>query len=183
MTKIIETNIESLVPDNKNFNKGTEYGDRLMDESLRKFGLARSIVIDKNNRIIAGNKTAEKAADIGFTDVLVVEVDGNQLVAVKRKDIDLDSAKGRELALADNATSKANLAWDESMIEEVSQQWGFEPQDWGVDVFQQEEPEQEEQSGKKEISTQLIVECGDVTKLSLLFSELQDRGFSVELKE
>lgn len=183
MTKIIETNIESLVPDNKNFNKGTEYGDRLMDESLRKFGLARSIVIDKNNRIIAGNKTAEKAADIGFTDVLVVEVDGNQLVAVKRKDIDLDSAKGRELALADNATSKANLAWDESLIEEVSQQWGFEPQDWGVDVFQQEEPEQEEQSGKKEISTRLIVECGDVTKLSLLFSELQDRGFSVELKE
>lgn len=183
MTKIIETNIESLVPDNKNFNKGTEYGDRLMDESLRKFGLARSIVIDKNNRIIAGNKTAEKAADIGFTDVLVVEVDGNQLVAVKRKDIDLDTAKGRELALADNATSKANLAWDESLIEEVSQQWGFEPQDWGVDVFQQEEPEQEEPSGKKEISTRLIVECGDVTKLSLLFSELQDRGFTVELKE
>lgn len=183
MTKIIETNIESLVPDNKNFNKGTEYGDRLMDESLRKFGLARSIVIDKNNRIIAGNKTAEKAADIGFTDVLVVEVDGNQLVAVKRKDIDLDSAKGRELALADNATSKANLALDESLIEEVSQQWGFEPQDWGVDVFQQEEPEQEEPSGKKEISTRLIVECGDVTKLSLLFSELQDRGFTVELKE
>lgn len=183
MTKIIETNIESLVPDNKNFNKGTEYGDRLVDESLRKFGLARSIVIDKNNRIIAGNKTAEKAADIGFTDVLVVEVDGNQLVAVKRKDIDLDSAKGRELALADNATSKANLAWDESLIEEVSQQWGFEPQDWGVDVFQQEEPEQEKPSGKKEISTRLIVECGDVTKLSLLFSELQDRGFTVELKE
>ena len=183
MTKIIETNIESLVPDNKNFNKGTEYGDRLMDESLRKFGLARSIVIDKNNRIIAGNKTAEKAADIGFTDVLVVEVDGNQLVAVKRKDIDLDSVKGRELALADNATSKANLAWDESLIEEVSQQWGFEPQDWGVDVFQQEEPEQEEPSGKKEISTRLIVECGDVAKLSLLFSELQDRGFTVELKE
>lgn len=183
MTKIIETNIESLVPDNKNFNKGTEYGDRLMDESLRKFGLARSIVIDKNNRIIAGNKTAEKAADIGFTDVLVVEVDGNQLVAVKRKDIDLDSAKGRELALADNATSKANLAWDESMIEEVSQQWGFEPQEWGVDVSMQEEPEQEEPSGKKEISSRLIVECGDVTKLSLLFSELQDRGFSVELKE
>lgn len=183
MTKIIETNIESLVPDNKNFNKGTEYGDRLMDESLRKFGLARSIVIDKNNRIIAGNKTAEKAADIGFTDVLVVEVDGNQLVAVKRNDIDLDSAKGRELALADNATSKANLAWDESMIEEVSQQWGFEPQEWGVDVSMQEEPEQEEPSGKKEISTRLIVECGDVTKLSLLFSELQDRGFSVELKE
>ena len=134
MAKVIETNIESLVPDNKNFNKGTQYGDHLMDESLRRFGLGRSILIDKNNRIIAGNKTAEKAADIGFTDVVLVEVDGNQLVAVKRKDIDLDSAKGRELALADNATGKANLAWDEELIADLSAQFNFEPGDWGVDV-------------------------------------------------
>ena len=134
MAKVIETNIESLVPDNKNFNKGTQYGDHLMDESLRRFGLGRSILIDKNNRIIAGNKTAEKAADIGFTDVVVVEVDGNQLVAVKRKDIDLDSAKGRELALADNATGKANLAWDEELIADLSAQFNFEPGDWGVEI-------------------------------------------------
>ena len=134
MAKVIETNIESLVPDNKNFNKGTQFGDHLMDESLRRFGLGRSILIDKNNRIIAGNKTAEKAADIGFTDVVVVEVDGNQLVAVKRKDIDLDSAKGRELALADNATRKANLAWDEELMAELSALFNFEPGDWGVDV-------------------------------------------------
>ena len=134
MAKVIETNIESLVPDNKNFNKGTQFGDHLMDESLRRFGLGRSILIDKSNRIIAGNKTAEKAADIGFTDVVVVEVDGNQLVAVKRKDIDLDSAKGRELALADNATGKANLAWDEELIADLSAQFNFEPGDWGVDV-------------------------------------------------
>ena len=134
MAKVIETNIESLVPDNKNFSKGTQYGDHLMDESLRRFGLGRSILIDKNNRIIAGNKTAEKAADIGFTDVVVVEVDGNQLVAVKRKDIDLDSAKGRELALADNATGKANLAWDEDLISDISAQFNFEPGDWGVEI-------------------------------------------------
>lgn len=183
MAKIIETNIESLVPDDKNFNKGTQYGDHLMDESLRKFGLGRSILIDKNNRIIAGNKTAEKAADIGFTDVVVVEVDGNQLVAVKRKDIDLDSAKGRELALADNATGKANLSWDEKMIAEMANKFDFNPDDWGVDVSMEEPDNEEEEQTKKEISTRLIVECGDVSKLSMLFSELQDRGFKCELKE
>lgn len=181
MAKVIETNIESLVPDNKNFNKGTEYGDRLMDESLRRFGLGRSILIDKNNRIIAGNKTAEKAADIGFTDVVVVEVDGNQLVAVKRKDIDLDSAKGREFALADNATGKANLCFDTDLIMQEAEKFDFDPEDWGVPMEQPEEEQQED--GKKEISTKLIVECGDVSKLSLLFSELQDRGFKCELKE
>ncbi len=171
------------MPDNNNFNKGTEYGDRLMDESLRRFGLGRSILIDKNNRIIAGNKTAEKAADIGFTDVLVVEVDGNQLVAVKRKDIDLDTSKGRELALADNATGKANLSWDERMIAEMAAKFDFNPDDWGVDVSMDEADNEEEEQTKKEISTRLIVECGDVSKLSMLFSELQDRGFKCELKE
>lgn len=171
------------MPDNKNFNKGTEYGDRLMDESLRRFGLGRSILIDKNNRIIAGNKTAEKAADIGFTDVLVVEVDGNQLVAVKRNDIDLDTSKGRELALADNATGKANLSWDERMIAEMAAKFDFNPDDWGVDVSMDEADNEEEEQTKKEISTRLIVECGDVSKLSMLFSELQDRGFKCELKE
>ena len=166
MTKIIETNIESLVPDNKNFNKGTEYGDRLMDESLRRFGLGRSILIDKNNRIIAGNKTAEKAADIGFTDVVVVEVDGNQLVAVKRKDIDIDSAKGRELALADNATGKANLAWDEELISAMAEKWDFEPGDWGVEIPDGEEESQPQ--GKEEQETGAIeVRCkpGDIWQL------------------
>lgn len=181
MAKVIETNIESLVPDNKNFNKGTEFGDHLMDESLRKFGLGRSILLDKNDRIIAGNKTAEKASELGFENVLIVETDGNTLVAVKRKDVDLDSAKGREFALADNATSKANLCFDTDLIMQEAEKFDFDPEDWGVPMEQPEEEQQED--GKKEISTKLIVECGDVSKLSLLFSELQDRGFKCELKE
>jgi hypothetical protein len=181
MAKIIETSVEQLIPDNKNFNKGTEYGQHLIEESLRKFGAGRSILLDKNNRIIAGNKTIENAAIVGLENVIIVETDGNQIVAVKRKDIDLDSAKGRELALADNATSKANLAWDMDIITEQAERFAIDPEDWGVSM---PEPETEEpQDTKKQLDTRLIVECGDVSKLSLLFSELQDRGFKCELKE
>ncbi|ERI85131.1 hypothetical protein HMPREF1981_02018 [Bacteroides pyogenes F0041] len=181
MAKVVEAQIQSLVFDDKNFNKGTEYGEHLMDESLRKFGLGRSILLDKNDRIIAGNKTTEKAGELGFEKVVIVETDGSTLVAVKRNDIDLDSQKGRELALADNATSKANLSWDEEMIMQCAEQFDFDPEEWGVSMSETEEEGQEEP--KKEIDTRLIVECGDVTKLSLLFSELQDRGFKCELKE
>lgn len=183
MARIIETTIENLVPDNKNFNKGTQFGDHLMDKSLREFGLGRSILIDKNDRIIAGNKTFEKAGEIGFENLVVVETDGSTLVAVKRKDIDLDSPKGREMALADNATSEANLAWDNDLIFEQAEKFDFNPEDWGISLDSDSEKEEEQEDGKKEIDTQLIVECGDVTKLSLLFSELQDRGFKCELKE
>lgn len=179
--KVIETSVDSLVLDDKNFNKHTEYGMRLLEESLRKFGLGRSILIDKNNRIIAGNGVIETASQIDLNNVIIVETDGNTLVAVKRKDIDLDSQKGRELALADNATSKANLSWNEDMIIQCAEQFDFEPEDWGISM---EEPEEEKvEDAKKVIDTHLIVECGDVTKLSLLFSELQDRGFKCELKE
>jgi hypothetical protein len=184
MAKMIETRIENLIPDNKNFNKGTQFGEHLMDESLRKFGLGRSILIDKNNRIIAGNKTTEKAADIGFDNVIIVETDGKSLVAVKRTDIDLDSAKGRELALADNATSKENLCFDTDLIMQEAEKFDFDPEDWGVSIEEETGNEADnENKGKKVIDTRLIVECGDVTKLSLLFSELQDRGFKCELKE
>lgn len=184
MARLIETSIENLVPDNLNANKGTEYGQRLLEDSLRKFGAGRSILIDKNNRVIAGNKTVENAVNIGLDNVIVVETNGNQIVAVRRKDIDLDSEKGRELALADNATGKANLAWDTNAIKEITEQWNnIKIEDWGIDVGLLEEAKEEEEPAKKEISTRLIVECGDVTKLSLLFSELQERGFDVELKE
>lgn len=183
MGKVSKAKITDLVVDNHNFNKGTQFGDHLMDESLRQFGLGRSILIDKNNRIIAGNKTTEKSGELGFEDVLIVETDGKTLVAVKRTDIDLDSKAGRELALADNATAKANLEWDEEEIAEAAATFDFDPSDWGVCLDDDSDDGEEEESGKKEISTRLIVECKDVTKLSMLFSELQDRGFECELKE
>ena len=181
MTRIIETSIEHLVPDDHNFNKGTEYGDHLMDESLRKFGLGRSILLDRNNRIIAGNKTTEKAGELGFEKVVIVETDGHTLVAVKRNDVDLDSQVGRELALADNATSKANLAWDEEQIKMCAEGFKFDPEDWGVTLSEIEEEEEEE--APKNDDPRLIVSSADLTKLSMLLNELEGRGFKCEIKE
>ena len=124
--------ISDLTPDDKNYNKGSEFGNSLIEKSLRKFGAGRSILIDKNNRIIAGNKTIENAASIGLDDIIVVETTGNQIVAVKRMDIDLDSKKGRELALADNASAKANINWD---FEAINFDWNeTEITEWGLDL-------------------------------------------------
>lgn len=130
--KVSETKLDKLTPDNINANKGTEYGQHLIEKSLRELGAGRSILLDKNNRIIAGNKTVENAANIGLENVIIVETTGDQIVAVKRMDIDLDSKQGRELALSDNATSKANLAWDEAAVQAINEQWDIKPEDWGV---------------------------------------------------
>jgi sporulation protein YlmC with PRC-barrel domain len=143
------TKLKDLIPDNKNFNKGTEYGNSLIEKSLRKFGAGRSILIDKNNRIIAGNKTIENAAAIGLEDLQIVESDGTKIIAVKRTDIDLDSKEGRELALADNATAKANIDWDIETTFEVANEFGFDAGEWGINDVNEIEPSGDDLIGEE----------------------------------
>jgi DNA modification methylase len=126
--------ITDLKFDDKNFNTGSEYGNSLIKKSFLKFGAGRSIVLDKNNRIIAGNKSVTNAVAMGLTDVQIVESDGKRMIAVKRMDIDLDSPEGREMALADNASAKANIILDAELIEAelgiaICEEWGVEPVD------------------------------------------------------
>lgn len=125
---------KDLIFDDLNFNKGTFEGNVLMEKSLSELKAGRSILIDKDNRIIAGNKTAEVADKLGMK-VRIVEVSGDELVAVKRTDIDLDSKEGRELALADNSTTHVNLAWDQQNLEAVMATYeDFDPAKYGVDL-------------------------------------------------
>lgn len=110
--KITETNIETLRQDDKNFNKGTKRGAIMMKHSIETLGLGRSILLDKDNNIIAGNKTQETAKELGIDNVVIVETDGTKVVAVKRTDLSLNSKKGREMALADNKTAQENIDLD-----------------------------------------------------------------------
>lgn len=180
--EIKKISIADLVPDDKNFNKGTEYGGQLLERSFEKFGAGRSILLDKNNRIIAGNKASEKYGALGGEDVLVVETDGTKLVAVKRTDIDLDSKEGRELALADNATQKADLDFDEETIKEATAKWGIEPEDWGVGLDEVTEKIKEDLSEElSEYNFRLEITCASESEQEQMYNELTGRGFECRI--
>ena len=125
-------NIEELVYDDHNFNQHTAEGMELLEKSIRENKFGRSILIDKDNRIIAGNGIVEAATKTGTKKIRVIETDGDELIAVKRKDLSLDSKEGRRLALADNATSAANLKWDEEELENAEKEWEVSLDDWSV---------------------------------------------------
>lgn len=165
MAKLIKSKIENLTPDDHNFNKGSEYGNHLIEKSFREFGAGRSILIDRNNRIIAGNKSIEAASSIGMENVVIVETTGDEIVAVKRTDIDLDSKKGRELALADNATNKANLDFDEEEISKLSEQFEFDASDWGIDLGIDVDVEEAELSEDEKRNIEKRCNLGDVWQL------------------
>lgn len=127
------SNISDLKFDDKNFNQHTEYGMGLLEKSLRENGAGRSILIDKDNNIIAGNGIIEAAGNIGLEKVKVVETSGDEIIAVKRTDIKLDSKKGREMALADNATAAADLSWNEGIVAAETDKHGIDTESWGLD--------------------------------------------------
>ena len=106
----------------------------LLEKSLRENGAGRSILVDKDDNIIAGNGIVEAAINAGIKKTRVVEVTGDELVVVKRTDLELDSKKGRKMALADNATAAADLAWNEENIAVETDKWDIVPEDWGVKI-------------------------------------------------
>jgi hypothetical protein len=109
--------LTQLVLDERNANKGTKRGRELLDESLEKYGAGRSVVLDRRDRVIAGNKTVEAARAAGMKSVAVIESDGSSLVAVQRGDLDLKrDKKARELAIADNRVSETDLEWNTEVL-------------------------------------------------------------------
>jgi len=118
------TSIKDLKSDHKNARKRTDRSAKLIAESLQRYGAARSIVIDEENRILAGNGTIEGAKAAGIKNVRVIETDGTEIIAVKRTGLTEDEKIG--LALADNRTSDLS-DWDRDMLQQLSEEHDIAP--------------------------------------------------------
>ena len=94
--------------DPRNYRIHTDKNKRLIKKSLEDCGAGRSILLDKNDVIIAGNGVYEQALELGLK-VRVVESDGNELIAIRRTDLSTEDEKRKLLALADNHTSDTSM--------------------------------------------------------------------------
>ena len=116
--------IQDLNKDQKNARLRTDRSAKLISESLEKFGTGRSIVIDENNRIIAGNGTIEGAKAAGLKNVKVIETNGDEIIAVKRTNLTEDQKVG--LAIAVNRSSDLS-DWDRQVLEELTMDYDLKP--------------------------------------------------------
>jgi hypothetical protein len=129
--------LDDLTPDPQNANKGTRRGADMLRRSIDRHGAGRSIVVDRHGVVIGGNKTLEAAKDAGL-GVRVVQTTGDQLVVVRRTDLDLVNDPGaRELAYLDNRVGEVGLAWNAAQIQKdllagVNVQVAFLPDELNV---------------------------------------------------
>lgn len=105
--------LAELRPDVRNARRHNPRNIGMIVKALQEVGAARSIVIDEDGTILAGNGVAEAAAEAGIERVQIIDVDGETLVAVRRTG--LTEQQKRRLAYFDNRT--AELAeWDAEQI-------------------------------------------------------------------
>lgn len=108
------THIRDLIEDPENRREHNPRNIGMIATALQEVGAARSIVIDENNVVRAGNGVLEAAAEVGITKVKVVEADGNTIVAVRRRG--LDDEQKRRLAMFDNRTNEVS-SWSREQLQ------------------------------------------------------------------
>ena len=185
--------LAELTPDAHNANRHTERGTGMLEKSLRRFGAGRSILVDKAGKVIAGNGVLEGAASIGLEDVLIVQTDGKQLVAVQRTDLDLDSPEARELAIADNRTAEVGLSWSGEELGALAED--VDLSDWFggdelADILKEIEEPKEAPEPREDIADELRVKWGTergqvwtVGKHRLMCGDSTDAGDVAKLME
>lgn len=122
--------------DKRNYRKHGDRNKKLIEKSLKECGAGRSIVVDADGEIIAGNGIYE-AAQKAKIPVREIETDGSELVVVRRTDLHTEDAKRKQLAVMDNSTSDSS-EFDLALLQE-----DFDiPQlkDLGIDLKELDEP-------------------------------------------
>ena len=137
-----------LKQDSHNYRKHSEQNKARIKKSIDEAGLGRSVVIDADGVLVAGNGVQQVVDP--ETPVRVIETDGTELVVVKRTDLHTGDPRRKTLALADNATAD-DVEWD---FDAIADDWTEdEAGEWGVDWPADEEQPQPTQGKNTEIDT------------------------------
>jgi hypothetical protein len=105
--------VADLKPDRQNRRLHTKRNLEMLADGLRRVRAARSIVIDEDNVVLAGNGVAEAASQAGITKVRIIDSDGSELIAVRRSG--LSPEEKRQLAMFDNRAPEFS-EWDPNQI-------------------------------------------------------------------
>lgn len=118
--KVRRRKLTDYKPLQENPNKGTARGMAVLEHSVRTSGAGRSLLSDKYDSLLAGNHTQEALLSAGIDEVIEIETTGNQVVVVKRSDLDAKTPEGMKIIINDNRTNELGLDWDEKVFIEMA---------------------------------------------------------------
>lgn len=170
-----------LIPDKKNARKRTAQSAHLIQESIKRYGTARSVVIDENNMLIAGHGTVEAAKALGINKVKVIDAAGDELIAVRRSGWTDTEKVGANLA--DNRSSDLS-EWDAEMLNNLAADHDINPWFSADDILELlgETPDSDDladdQSDQLEDNYKILISFDTEVEQTSALETLINQGFS-----
>lgn len=160
-----------------------ERNKEAIKKSFERFGAFRSLAMDKDGVIRAGNGSLEAAKEAGIQKVRIVKGNRDELIVVQRDDIEGEDAMA--YAIADNRSSDLSqfdltVLSDQlgSLTEIEIGDLGFTDEDIG-EISDELKPPKEKP--EKDIVVphlfNLLIECEDEAAQEKLFNELTEQGY------
>jgi ParB-like chromosome segregation protein Spo0J len=113
VNRTVTAHLRDLTADSENRREHNARNVGVIVDALHRVGAARSIVIDEDGVVLAGNATVEAAAEAGIENVRIVEATGNEIIAVRRRG--LTPEQKRHLSIADNRAAEL-ATWDTAQL-------------------------------------------------------------------
>lgn len=163
--------------DSKNYRKHSTENQEMINKSLRELGAGRSVLMDNEDELIAGNETYTQAQKLGLP-IKIVESDGKTLIVVKRTDLTTEDDARKQLAIVDNLASDKSefdfeLLRDDFEIDFL-QNVGFD--DFDLGLHEVEEPDIDPNIVQEKYETYL----NNNIKQIVLYFEEKDYGNVLE---
>lgn len=151
--------------DKRNYRKHSDRNKSLINKSLSECGAGRSILIDNENSIVAGNGLFEQSQKLGIP-IRVIETDGTELIAVKRTDLATDDEKRKQLAIMDNSTSDSSefdmeLLTDDFDVDTLSE-FGVDVADFDLSNTEENESNETNPIAENYINKAWEKACGEI---------------------
>ena len=175
-------------PDPRNARLHSDRNKSAVRDSLRDSGAGRSVLIDNDDVIIAGNCAVEQATDLGIP-IRVIDSDGSELIAVRRTDLGTDDRRRAALAIADNRTTDLS-EFDDAVVADILRDFapdelasaGFDPVEYAAlleTVAPEPDPDPDPDPPALSYSVEIAVDSE--TQQRALFDEMTGRGYQCKV--
>jgi hypothetical protein len=177
-----KTRTPTPTTDPRNARLHSDRNKTAVRDSLRDSGAGRSVLIDADDVIIAGNCAVEQATDLGIP-IRVIDSDGSELIAVRRTDLGTDDRRRAALAIADNRTTDLS-EFDDAAVADILRDFdvgelasaGYDPVEYAA-LLDTVAPEPDPDPDPPSLSYSVEVAVADETKQRALVDEMTGRGY------
>ncbi len=170
MAEIREGSLSELIPDDKNMNRHTPYGMSLIEKSIRENGLGRSILVDKDNRIIAGHGRVMAAKKLGLKKVPCVYIEG------------LTEEQYKAYILVDNKLTELG-GWDFDLLNSELDDIDLDMSQFGFDI----ETDIKADTARTDLSDKIfdnfvvVIDCENEAGQESVYEQLTSEGYVCRL--